>query len=36
MLLVSSKDEGTLKRRISEAFPPKDFIKDVYTHMCDF
>ena len=36
MLLVSSKDEGTLKRRIAEAFPPKDFIKDVYVHMCDF
>ena len=36
MLLVSSKDKATLKRRISEAFPPKDFIKDVYVHMCDF
>ncbi len=36
MLLISSKDKGTLKRRIAEAFPPKDFIKDVYVHMCDF
>lgn len=36
LLLVSSKDKGTLKRRIAEAFPSKEFIKKVYTSVCDF
>ena len=36
LLLVASKDRGVLNRRISEAFPNKDFIKDVYERLCDF
>lgn len=36
LLLIASKDRGILKRRVSEAFPPKDFIKEVYTRVCDF
>ncbi len=30
VLLTTSSDKATLKRRISDAFPPKDFIKNVY------
>lgn len=36
LLLVSSKDKGVLRRRISEAFPDKEFIREVYARMCDF
>lgn len=36
LLLVSTKDKSTLTRRLTEAFPPKDFIKDVYVSMCDY
>lgn len=36
LLLVADKDRGVLKRRIAEAYPPKDFIKKVYVAACDF
>lgn len=36
LLLASSQDKSVLKRRISETFPPKDFIKKVYIRICDF
>lgn len=36
VLLVSSFDKAKLKKRISESFPEKDFIRKVYTLLGDF
>ena len=30
VLVVSERDKSTLKKRITETFPPKDFVKHVY------
>jgi len=34
VILASSADKATLKRRLSDAFPPKEFIADVYDKLC--
>ena len=34
--LVSRPDIGVLTRRFTEAFPPRDFIKDIYNRACAF
>ena len=36
VLLVSKTDKATLKRRIAESFPDKQFVKDVYEKVSDF
>lgn len=36
VMLVNPRDKSTLKRRISEAFPPIDYIKEVYVRACNF
>lgn len=36
VLLVAPYDKATLSRRISDAFPPKDFIRRVYELACTF
>lgn len=36
LLLISARDKATLQRRVAEAFPPKDFLKQVYVAVCDF
>ncbi len=36
VLLVSKTDKATLKKRINESFPDKDFIKTIYEKLCDF
>ncbi len=36
VLLVSSKDKSTLKKRISDSFPDKNFIKTVYERVGNF
>lgn len=36
VLLVSQKDKSTLKKRISDSFPDKDFIKTVYERVGNF
>ena len=35
-LLVSRTDKATLKKRIAESFPDKQFVKDVYEKVSDF
>lgn len=32
--LVSKADKGLLTRRLSEAFPPREFIREVYERVC--
>lgn len=34
--LVSVPDRGVLTRRLNEAFPPRDYIKDIYDKACAF
>lgn len=34
--LVSKPDKGILTRRLNEAFPPRDFIKEIYNKACVF
>lgn len=36
VLLYANSDKITLKRRIAESFPPKDFILQVYDRVCNF
>lgn len=36
LLIAGPKDVATLRRRIAEAYPPKDFIMTVYERACDF
>lgn len=36
VLLASKHDPATLERRITEAFPPRDVIKDIYERICVF
>ena len=36
VLLVSRTDKATLKKRIAESFPDKQFVKDVYEKVSDF
>lgn len=33
VLLYNNKDKTTLKRRVAEAFPDKDFIRRIYEHL---
>ena len=34
--LVAKSDKGQLTRRLNEAFPPREFIKDIYNKVCGF
>ena len=36
VLLVSQSDKAVLSRRLSDAFPPRDYIRDIYTKACVF
>lgn len=36
VLLAAPYDKATLSRRISDAFPPKDFIRKIYELACNF
>ncbi|MDE6197529.1 MAG: RecQ family ATP-dependent DNA helicase [Muribaculaceae bacterium] len=36
VLLVSNRDKATLSRRLTKAFPDKDFIRKVYDEICRF
>lgn len=36
VLLAAQADKGLLKRRISESFPPRAYIRDVYDKLCVF
>lgn len=36
VLLTSKPDVGTMRRRITEAFPPRPVIKDMYEKICTF
>lgn len=36
VLLASKNDPGVLRRRVSEAFPPRDVVKETYEHICNF
>ncbi len=36
VLLASKNDPGVLRRRVTEAFPPRDVIKETYEHVCNF
>ena len=36
VLIVSNKDKSTLKKRISDSFPDKDFIKSVYERVGNY
>lgn len=36
VLLVRQSDQGVLRRRVSEAFPPRQKILEVYEHACNF
>lgn len=36
VVLATSADKGTLSRRLSEAFPDKDFIRDIYDKLFVF
>lgn len=36
VLLTSSKDTALMKRRITEAFPPRDDIKMMYERICNY
>lgn len=33
-LVVPSTDKATLSRRLSVAFPPKDYLRDIYAKLC--
>ncbi|MDE7410951.1 MAG: RecQ family ATP-dependent DNA helicase [Paramuribaculum sp.] len=34
--IASQADKGTLTRRLNESYPPKDVIRRVYEHACNF
>lgn len=36
VILVSNRDKATLKRRVSDNFPDKDFIRRIYELACNF
>lgn len=36
VLLAAQADKGLLKRRLSESFPPRDYIRDIYDKLCVF
>lgn len=36
VLLVSKVDRAVMTRRLSDAFPPRDYIRDIYTKACVF
>lgn len=36
VVLATRSDKGVLSRRLSESFPEKDFIRDVYDKLCVF
>ena len=36
VMLVASRDKATLARRLSQAFPDKDFIRKTYDELCRF
>ena len=36
VLICNNQDKGRLKRRLGEAFPPKDFIRKVYDEVCRY
>ncbi|MDE6396821.1 MAG: RecQ family ATP-dependent DNA helicase [Muribaculaceae bacterium] len=36
LMLVGPGDKGLLTRRLTEAFPEKDFIRRIYEHACNF
>lgn len=36
VLLTGATDKGTLRRRVSETFPDRDYIKKVYERVCNF
>ncbi len=36
VMLSSPHDKSTLKRRISDAFPPKDTIREIYVRVCNY
>lgn len=36
VMLVSGADKGVLTRRLSDAFPPRDYIRDIYGKACVF
>lgn len=35
VLLASNKDKGVLRRRVSEAFPPRETIRKIYERVCN-
>jgi len=36
VLLYNSSDKRKLRKRISDTFPPKDYVRTVYDHLADF
>lgn len=36
VLLVSAPDKGVLARRLSNAFPPREYVRDLYSKACVF
>ncbi|MBD5214528.1 MAG: RecQ family ATP-dependent DNA helicase [Bacteroidales bacterium] len=36
VMLIAPSDKGVLTRRLTMAFPPRDFIKGIYTKLCVF
>lgn len=36
VMIASTADKATLKRRVTEEFPPRDYIRDIYDKMCVF
>lgn len=36
VLLVSGPDKGVLSRRLTDSFPPRDYVRDVYNKACVF
>ncbi len=36
IMLIAPADKGVLTRRLTMAFPPRDFIKGIYTKLCVF
>lgn len=36
VLICNNRDKGLLSRRLTEAFPPKDFLRKVYDEVCRF
>lgn len=36
IMLTSPRDKAVLRKRISETFPPKETIKEIYVRLCNF